>query len=148
MSRILLISILTVVAFSSHASDGFTKVASVYSAEQTMNHFEQALLAKGMTVFSRIDHARGAANIGAVLRPTEVIIFGNPKIGSKLMQCSQAIAIDLPLKALVFQDETGQVWLAYNDPYYLAERHALTACQGVLEKMSKALANFAKVISK
>src|SRR5262249_59751021 len=83
--------------------------------------------AKGMTVFARIDHAAGAAQAGLSLRPTEVLIFGNAKAGTPLMQSNQTIGIDLPLKALVWQDAVGKVWLSYNEPSWLAEPHGLAA---------------------
>jgi uncharacterized protein (DUF302 family) len=78
------------------------------------------------------------------LRPTELVIFGNPKVGAPLMQCSQTVAIDLPQKALIWQDESGQVWLTYNDPQYLAKRHEIGGCKAVLDKVRNALKNFAK----
>ena len=92
-----------------------------------MNRLEAAVKAKGMTVFARIDHAAGAAAAGLSLRPTEVLIFGNAKGGTPLMQSVQTIGIDLPLKALVWQDASGKTWLSYNDPAWLAQRHGLTA---------------------
>jgi len=90
-----------------------------------MSRLETAVKAKGMSVFARIDHAAAAANIGMLLRPTEVLIFGNPKGGTPLMQSTQTIAIDLPLRSLVWQDASGKTWLSYNDPAWLAKRHAL-----------------------
>jgi uncharacterized protein (DUF302 family) len=98
-----------------------------------------------MTVFIRIDHAAGAQKVNKQLRPTELIIFGNPKVGTPLMQCSQSTAIDLPQKALIWEDGNGEVWFSYNDPAYLVERHGLTDCDPVIKKVSAALANFAKV---
>ena len=86
---------------------------------------EAAVKAKGMTVFARIDHAAGAVEVGLTLRPTEVLIFGNAKGGTPLMQSVQTIGIDLPLKALVWQDASGSTWLSYNDPSWLAQRHGL-----------------------
>ena len=82
------------------------------------------------------------------LRPTEVVIFGNPKVGTPLMNCAQSVAIDLPQKALIWQDEAGEVWLAYNDPAYLAGRHKIEGCDEVLKKVSGALANFAAAATK
>jgi uncharacterized protein (DUF302 family) len=90
-----------------------------------MDRLEAEIKALGMTVFARVDHAAGAASVGLPLRPTELLIFGNAKGGTPLMQADQAIGIDLPLKALVYQDASGKVWLAYNDPSWLAERHGL-----------------------
>jgi uncharacterized protein (DUF302 family) len=80
-----------------------------------------------MTVFARIDHAAGAEEVGLPLRPTELLIFGNAKAGTPLMQANQPIGIDLPLKALVFEDAAGRVWLSYNDPRWLAQRHGVGA---------------------
>jgi uncharacterized protein (DUF302 family) len=91
-----------------------------------MNRLEAELRAKGMTVFARIDHAAGARAVGLSLRPTEVLIFGNAKAGTPLMQSVQTIGIDLPLKALVWQDSSGDTWLSYNDPAWLAQRHGLS----------------------
>ena len=107
------------------APEGLTIVASSFEPRQTMDRLETALSAKGMTIFARIDHAAGAKAEGLAMRPTELLIFGNAKAGTPLMQAVQSIGIDLPLKALVYQDASGQVWLAYNDPYWLASRHGL-----------------------
>jgi uncharacterized protein (DUF302 family) len=90
-----------------------------------MNRLEAEVKAKGMTVFARIDHAAGATEVGLSLRPTELLIFGNAIGGTPLMQSIQTIGIDLPLKALVWQDASGSTWLAYNDPGWLAKRHGL-----------------------
>jgi len=90
-----------------------------------MDRLEAEIRAKGMTIFARIDHAAGAAAVGMALRPTELLIFGHAKGGTPLMQAAQTIGIDLPLKALVHEDESGQVWLSYNQPGWLAERHGL-----------------------
>jgi uncharacterized protein (DUF302 family) len=105
--------------------EGLTVVASSYPPKETMDRFAAAATAKGMTVFARIDHAAGAAAVGLALRATELLIFGNAKGGTPLMQAEQTIGIDLPLKALVYQDAAGAVWLAYNDPAWLAHRHGL-----------------------
>ena len=97
-----------------------------------------------MTVFIRINHGEGAEKVGKRLRPTELIIFGNPKVGTPLMQCGQSVAIDLPRKALIWEDEAGQVWLSYNDPKYLARRHGIKGCDEVIKKIEDALGNFVK----
>jgi uncharacterized protein (DUF302 family) len=91
-----------------------------------MNRLEAEVQAKGMMVFARVDHAAGAMGVGLSLRPTEVLIFGNAKAGTPLMQSVQTIGIDLPLKALVWQDTSGNTWLSYNDPAWLAHRHGLS----------------------
>ena len=90
-----------------------------------MNRFEAEVRARGMTVFAHIDHAAGATAVGLSLRPTELMIFGNAKTGTPLMQPTQTFGIDLPLKALVWQDASGTTWLSYNDPAFLAHRHGL-----------------------
>jgi uncharacterized protein (DUF302 family) len=107
------------------AADGLTTLRSVRGPAETMNRLEAEIKAKGMTVFARIDHAAGAASVGLSLRPTELIIFGNARGGTPLMQAAQAIGIDLPLKGLVWQDASGDTWLSYNDPAWLAKRHGL-----------------------
>src|SRR5438270_3447093 len=102
-----------------------TTIPSSHGPNETMDRLEAEVKAKGMTVFARIDHAAGAAQVGLELRPTELLIFGNAKGGTPLMQAKQTIGIDLPLKALVWQDASGSTWLSYNDPRWLAERHGL-----------------------
>ena len=124
------------------AADGLIEVKSPHTAAVTMTRFEDAAKQRGLTVFARIDHAVGAAKIGKPLRPTEVIIFGNPQGGTPLMECAQSAGIDLPLKALVWEDAAAQVWLGYNDPAYLAQRHGAAQCTAV-EQLRKALAGLA-----
>jgi uncharacterized protein (DUF302 family) len=124
------------------AADGFIQVKSPHDARQTMDRLEAIVKEKGMTVFARIDHAGGAKAAGASLRPTEVLIFGNPKGGTPFMQCAQSVGIDLPLKALVWQAEDGQVWLGYNDPAWIADRHQAEDCP-VVPNIAKAMSAFA-----
>ncbi|MBV8699808.1 MAG: DUF302 domain-containing protein [Bradyrhizobium sp.] len=107
------------------AAEGLITIRSAYGPEDTMNRFDAEVRAKGMTVFARIDHAAGAAAVGLPLRPTDLLIFGNAKGGTPLMQQVQAIGIDLPLKALVWQDASGTTWLSYNDPAWVVQRHGL-----------------------
>ena len=107
------------------ASNGLIAVRSPFSAKDTMDRLEAEVKVRGNTVFARVDHAAGAASVGMSLRPTEVLIFGNPKAGTALMQANQTIGIDLPLRALVYEDGAGAVWVAYNDPSWLARRHGL-----------------------
>jgi len=109
------------------AAQGLTTIPSSYGPKDTMDRLEAEVRTKGMTVFARIDHAAGATAAGLSLRPTEVLIFGNAKAGTPLMLSVQTIAIDLPLKALVWQDASGDTWLSYNDPAWLAQRHELSA---------------------
>ena len=124
------------------AADGLIKLKSPHSAKATMDKLGAIVTDKGLNVFARIDHAAGAAKVGKTLRPTEVLIFGNAQGGTPFMACAQTVGIDLPLKALVWQDATSQVWLAYNDPAYLAQRHQVPEC-AVVDKLSQALAGFA-----
>ena len=105
------------------AAQGLTTIRSSFGPQDTMDRLEAAVKAKGMTVFARIDHAAGAAEAGLPLRPTAVLIFGNAKAGTPLMQSVQTVGIDLPLKALIWQDTSGDTWLSYNDPAWLAQRH-------------------------
>jgi uncharacterized protein (DUF302 family) len=107
------------------AVDGLITVRSAFGPVETMNRLEAAVRAKGLTVFAHIDHAAGANEAGLPLRPTDLLIFGNAKGGTPLMQSAQTIGIDLPLKALVCQDAAGDTWLSYNDPSWLAKRHLL-----------------------
>jgi uncharacterized protein (DUF302 family) len=107
------------------AADGLITIESRFGPEETMNRFEAEVRARGMTVFAHIDHAAGAAAVGLPLRPTELLIFGNAKTGTPLVQSTQMLGIDLPLKALVWQDASGITWLSYNDPAFLARRHGL-----------------------
>ena len=123
------------------AADGLIALKSPRQPKETMDRLEAVLKEKGMTIFARIDHAAGAAKIGARMRPTEVLIFGNPQGGTPLMECSQSAGIDLPLKALVWQDAAGQVWVGYNDPVYLAQRHGAAQCP-VAGKLKKGVAGF------
>ena len=127
-----------------YADNGIISVKSSHEVKATADRLENTLKQKGMTVFVRINHAEGAQKVGKKLRPTELVVFGNPKVGTPLMQCSQSTAIDLPQKALIWQDDQGQVWLSYNDPNYLVERHGITGCDEVIKKIEKALSNFAK----
>lgn len=126
-------------SIQSGASD-LVKVRSAFSVKETADRFESILKAKKFTIFNRIDHSKGAQGVGLDLRPTELILFGNPKVGTQLMLARQTTAIDLPMKALVYQDKKGQVWLAYNSADYLAGRHGIRGKDAVLSKIKKALA--------
>lgn len=125
------------------AADGMTVVESNHSVADTVTKLAKVLESKGMNVFARINHTEGAAKAGIELRPTEVLIFGNPKVGTPLMLCSQSIAIDLPQKMLAWEDADGKVWLGYNAPEYLKTRHATEGCDEVFAKVTGALGNFA-----
>jgi uncharacterized protein (DUF302 family) len=127
------------------AADGLTTLRSSNRPKETMDRLEADVKAKGLTVFARIDHAAGAAAVGLALRPTELLIFGNAKGGTPLMQSVQTIGIDLPLKALVWQDASGDTWLSYNDPSWLAKRHGLgPEVAATVNALTAALAALAK----
>jgi uncharacterized protein (DUF302 family) len=125
------------------AGDGLINSKSPHDVKRTADRLEDAVKKKGMTVFIRINHAESAQKAGKELRPTELLIFGNPKVGAPLMLCGQRVGIDLPQKALIWEDEAGQVWLSYNDPKYLVRRHGILGCAEVIEKIGKALGGFA-----
>lgn len=126
--------------------DGVISISSRYSAPDTLDRLLAALAKHNMTVFSRIDHAANAVAAGMTLRPTDLIIFGNPKGGTVLMQDQQRAGLDLPLKALVWQDADGKVWVSYNDPAWIARRHDLTAT-GAAQAMQGALATIAQEVA-
>lgn len=127
------------------AADGLITVRSSFGPKETMERLEAEVKAKSMTVFVRVDHAAGATGAGMTLRPTDLLIFGNAKGGTPLMQVIQTIGIDLPLRALVWQDAAGTTWLSYNDPNWLAKRHGLgREVQTTLSAMSAALNAIAK----
>ena len=126
------------------AADGLTTIPSSYGPKDTMDRLEAEVKAKGMMVFARIDHAAGAAGAGLSLRPTAVLIFGNAKAGTPLMQSVQTLGIDLPLRALVWQDISGNTWLSYNDPAWLAQRHGLGGTETVVDMITAALEAVAK----
>lgn len=138
-----LVMLMLVISSQAWGADGLIVLKSSHSPKDTMDRLESLLKQKGMTIFARVDHAAGAAKVGKTLRPTELLIFGNPQGGTPFMECAQTVGIDLPLKALVWEDPTGGVWLAYNDPAYVAKRHGVSQCPAV-EKLSKALAGFAQ----
>lgn len=127
------------------AADGLITLRSSHGPKETMTRLEAAVKAKGLTVFAHVDHAAGAAEVGLSLRPTDLLIFGNAKGGTPLMQSVQTVGIDLPLKALVWQDASGNTWLAYNDPAWLAKRHGLTReADASVSALAAALAALAK----
>ena len=143
-SSIIALTLIVAFALPVSADTGITNVKSAHDVKKTADRLESVLKEKGMTVFLRVNHGEGARKVGIQLRPTELVIFGNPKVGAPLMQCGQTIGIDLPQKALIWQDEDGQVWLTYNDPRYLAKRHGIDGCEPVLDKVQNALKNFAR----
>jgi len=132
-----------------HAKNpGLVLVKSNHNVKMTADKLEAVLTEKGMTVFARIDHGAAAQNVGVDLRPTELVIFGNPKVGSPLMACAQSVAIDLPQKMLIWEDEKGATWLGYNDPEYLEARHSIEGCEPVIQKIAGALKAFSAAAAK
>ena len=119
-------------------------VASPFSVSETADKLSAILRAKGLTEFARINHAENAEKAGMSLNPTELIIFGNPKVGTPLMKCAPTVAIDLPQKMLIWQDKTDKVWLSYNTPDYLKKRHNIEGCDEVLGKVSNVLGALSK----
>lgn len=124
------------------SADGLVQVKSAHAPRETLDRLEKLVKQKGLTVFARVDHAAGAAKVGKTLRPTELLIFGNPQGGTPLMECAQSAGIDLPLKAMAWQDAKGQSWLGYNDPVWIAQRHKAPKCAAAAN-LKKALASFA-----
>jgi len=131
--------LLACLAGAASAADGLTTVRSPYGEAETMDRFVTIARNAGMNIFARIDHAAGARKVGRSLRPTEVLIFGNPKGGTPLLECSQTAGIDLPMKLLVWTDESDRTWLGYNDPAWIARRHGVESCPAV-KPLSQALA--------
>src|SRR5437868_242840 len=107
--------------------NGLVQIASAYSVEESVQRLQRAFAEKGLQVFAVIDHNGEAEKVGLTMRPTKVLIFGSPKGGTPLMVAAPSLAIDLPLKALAWQDEQGKVWLSYNSPEYLQQRHGFPA---------------------
>jgi uncharacterized protein (DUF302 family) len=120
-------------------SEGLTTIPSRFGPKETMDRLATEIQAKGMKVFARIDHAAGAAEVGLTLRPTELIIFGNARGGTPLMQSNQTVGIDLPLKALVWQDAAGKTFISYNEPSWMAQRHAVANAEPVVSNMTDLL---------
>jgi uncharacterized protein (DUF302 family) len=139
------IAIICLTGVSAMAADGLITVQSGFGPKETMERLEAEVKAKGLTVFAHVDHAAGATAAGLPLRPTDLLIFGNARGGTPLMQAAQTIGIDLPLKALVWQDEAGSTFLSYNDPAWLAKRHGLGSdVQPMVDALNGALRALAK----
>jgi uncharacterized protein (DUF302 family) len=127
--------------------EGLTSIRSGFGPKETMDRLEAEIRAQGMTVFARIDHAVGAAEVGLTLRPTELIIFGNARGGTPLMQSVQTVGIDLPLKALAWQDTAGKTWISYNEPSWIAQRHAIANAEPVVSKMAAGLSAMSRAVT-
>ena len=119
--------------------EGLTTVPSRFGPKETMDRLATEIQSREIKVFARIDHAAGAAEVGLTLRPTELIIFSNARGGTPLMQSVQTIEIDLPLKALVWQDAGGKTWISYDEPNWIAQRHGVANAEPILSKMADLL---------
>jgi uncharacterized protein (DUF302 family) len=124
--------------------EGLTSIRSSFDPKETMDRLEAEIRAQRMTVFARIDHAGEAAAVGLKLAPTELLIFGNARAGTPLMQSVQTVGIDLPLKVLVWEDAGGKTWLSYNEPSWIARRHGVRNAEQVVSKMGAALSAMAR----
>ncbi|MDH5600378.1 MAG: DUF302 domain-containing protein [Gammaproteobacteria bacterium] len=141
MKRIILfLSFIALIPVHSMASEnGMINKKSHFSVKATLDRLENVLRKKGITIVTRWSHDAGAKKAGIGLRPTELLIFGNPKMGSHFFTSEQTAGIDLPMKALAWKDKAGQVWLTYNDPQYIANRHKIGDRVAVVKKMTGAL---------
>ena len=139
MNRLITALLVLVLSPVALAEDGLIKKQSPHSVSKTIDRLQAALESKGITIVVRWKHSDKAAGAGIEMRPTELLVFGNPKLGSHLMTSQQSVGIDLPMKALAWEDANGQVWLAYNDPAYIAKRHGITDRPKIVAKMTKAL---------
>lgn len=129
------------------SADGVVTLKTAHSPKETIDRLEKIAKDKGMTVFARVDHAAGASKVGKTLRPTVLLIFGNPQGGTPLMECAQTAGIDLPMKAMAWQDRSGQVWVGYNDPEWIAKRHEARGCAAA-SGLKKALSGLVEAAAK
>ena len=134
-------------AFSQSATteNGLITIKSAHSAEETLNRLEQVLKKKGIRIFARISHKENAEGVKLSIRPTELLIFSNPKLGTHFFTSNQTAGIDLPMKAMAWEDEKGQTWLTYNDPAYIAKRHGISDRAEIVGKMRGALVKFSSM---
>jgi uncharacterized protein (DUF302 family) len=127
---------------SAYAQDGVVVKRSAHGVQATLDKLAAIVGDKGFGIVARIDHAAAAAKVGETLRPTQVLVFGNPKVGTALMQSQQSVGLDLPIRVVAWEDEEGTVWVAYNEPGWLAGRYGIGDRGAVVKKMTGALANF------
>ena len=145
----LLLAAIALPATADSMSDpGLVLTKSANSVAVTLDKLESIVKEKGFTVFARIDHAAGAAKVGQTLRPTQLLIFGNPKVGTALMSSSQSAGLDLPIRVAAWEDVQGQVWIGYTAPAALAERHGINDRGPVIDKMTGALGKFVGAAAK
>ncbi|MGM8937796.1 DUF302 domain-containing protein [Psychrobacter glaciei] len=127
-----------------NAKKGLVTMQSNHSVQDTADKLAAIIESKGMKVFARVDHQKNAQGANLTLRPTQVIMFGNPKAGTPLMNCEQSVAIDLPQKILISEDADKKVWLSYNNPEYLKDRHNIKGCDTEIANIAKALDGVSK----
>ena len=127
--------------------EGLTSIPGSLGPNETMDRVEAEIQTKGLTIFARIDHAAGAAEVGLPLAPTNLIIFGNARGGTPLMQSAQTVGIDLPLKILVWQDSANNTWLSYNEPSWIVQRHGVAGVESTIDKMADLLQTIAREAS-
>ena len=141
IAGVLTAALLTLGPDGSNAGEqkGVVTKRSAHTVQATLDKLEKIVTDKGFTVFARVDHAAGAAKVGQALRPTQTLIFGNPKVGTKIMNANQAASLDLPIKVAAWEDADGTVWVSYNDPAWLVGRHGIGNLQPVVDKMTGAL---------
>ena len=147
MMKIFILFAMLFIPFTANSADGIINVESPYNVATTTERLEKLLNEKGMRIFNTIKHSESAAKIGVQLRETKLIIFGNPKAGSSLMKCQPSIAIDLPQKFLIWNDENNKVWISYNDIGYLKSRHRVKGCDELILKIGGVLASITKAAS-
>ncbi len=143
MRKTLLFLFALCLAVPAFADTGMITMRSSHNVPQTAERLEKLIKEKGLTLFAVVNHQANAEKVGLSLRPTTLVIFGNPKLGTPLMHCKQTVALDLPQKALIWEDAKGRTWLSYNDPHYLARRHEITGCHAVVKKIGGALKGLA-----
>jgi uncharacterized protein (DUF302 family) len=129
------------------SENGLVTYRSRMSVNETTGRLEELLQSKGMTIFSRIDHAEAARQVGMDLRPTILLVFGNPRAGTLIMQCAQSAAIDLPLKFLIWENEAGETLVSYSDPETIASRHNIRGCSEVLTNIGELIQSFAETVT-
>lgn len=148
MRRIVLITLTLLSIYSVNAlaaADGLVVMKSAHNASVTLDRLQSVLKSKGIRVFARVNHKDNAKGVGMELRPTELLIFGNPKLGTHFFTSKQSAGIDLPMKALAWEDKNGQTWMAYNDPGYIAKRHGVGNRDKIVDKMRNALKTFSTI---
>lgn len=139
MKQLMIVCLLAGAVGLAGAAQGLIEKRSAHSVDETLQRLKGVLEKKGIHVFAHVDHRKNAQGVDLELGQIQLLIFGNPRLGTPLMQSNPTIGIDLPMKILVWQDGQGQVWVAYNDPAYLAQRHGISDQGAVVKKMSGAL---------